>query len=311
MQLPEGWVALHERAVRVIVWGRRLLLASIVLFIVTVLAVLPGYTAYRLLHPPPCPWQPHAWSVEAQPFTVTTSDGVTLHGWVLGPGNKGPVFIVMHDYGSCLWDPRVRLLAEELARRGYVVAVFDFRGHGSSGGTTTLGVMEVLDAEAVIGYMSTRYPGRSIYLHGYGMGGAVAVMAAAVDARVTGVSADDPYPTVEAAVERWISSHTPLPTSYGWFVAQWLRLLSGGTVDPGFGPLALTGGLGSRPLLVVWESGSPILSRAEAEKIAGLSTCSRLVAVKGVGHAEALEKLGVERYADLLEWLLHPGCGKG
>ena len=294
-----------------IVWGRRLLLASIAVFLVTVLVVLPGYTAYRLLHPPPCPWSSGSWGVEAEPFTVTAGDGVAIHGWVLGPGNEGPVFIVMHDYGSCLWDPGVRLVAEELARRGYVAVVFDFRGHGSSGGTTTLGVMEVLDAEAVIGYAAARYPGRGIYLHGYGMGGAVAVMAAAVDARVSGVSADDPYPTVEAAVERWISSHTPLPQSYGWFVAQWLRVLSGGVVDPGFGPLGLSGGLGGRPLLVIWETGSPILSRAEAEKIAGLSTCSRLVEVKGAGHVEALEKLGVERYAGLLEWLLHPGCRKG
>ena len=276
---------------------------------VTVLAVLPGYTAYRLLHPPPCPWKSAAWGVEAQPFTVTTSDGVRIYGWVLGPGNEGPVFIIMHDYGSCLWDPRVRLVAEELARRGYVAVVFDFRGHGSSGGTTALGVLEVLDAEAVIGYVASRYPGRAIYLHGYGMGGSVAVMTAAVDARVAGVSADDPYPSVEAAVERWISSHTPLPESYGWFVAQWLRVLSGGTVDPGFGPLQLSGGLGSRPLLVIRETGSPILSHAEAEKIAGLSSCGRLVEVSGAGHGEALEKLGLEKYLSLLEWLVHPSCG--
>lgn len=68
------------------------------------------------------------------------------------------------------------------------VIVFDFRGHGESGGATTLGDKEVLDLAAVLNY-AARFDYARVVIMGSSMGGAVAIRFAAaapeVDAVIT------------------------------------------------------------------------------------------------------------------------------
>lgn len=68
-----------------------------------------------------------------------TVDQVTLHGtfWPGSKGRKSPCVILLHKLGGKGsheegWD----LLAEELAKKGFAVLSFDFRGHG---GSTSIG----------------------------------------------------------------------------------------------------------------------------------------------------------------------------
>jgi len=69
--------------------------------------------------------------------TVTTSDGVPICYDVFEPANdltaKKPAVIIGH--GVMVNKEMMRLIALELAKNGFVVVAFDFRGHGQSGGT--------------------------------------------------------------------------------------------------------------------------------------------------------------------------------
>ncbi|KSW11587.1 hypothetical protein CF15_01775 [Pyrodictium occultum] len=215
---------------------------------IVLLAALPLYVAYSGLHPARCrPGQPPGWTSH-EDFNVSTRDGVVLRGWVLNPQGPGDtVFILMHGYTGCRSSHYVMLLARQLVSMGYPVVVFDFRGHGLSGGTTTIGPREVLDAEAVVGYTASRFPHKRIALVGFSMGAAVAVVEGSRDPRVYAVVADSPYYSLRLVVPRWIEYKTPLPGWIGSLAAAYASALYG--IDAGFGPAEVR--KLDKPLLVI------------------------------------------------------------
>ncbi|HEX8098628.1 MAG TPA: alpha/beta fold hydrolase [Actinomycetota bacterium] len=88
-----------------------------------------------------------AYTTGAEPFQVTTSDGVTLEGHRLGEGDVGLVFC--HGFLGWHRKPRLVRFQEELART-FSVYAFDFRGHGLSAGESSYGAREHLDVDAVV-----------------------------------------------------------------------------------------------------------------------------------------------------------------
>jgi alpha-beta hydrolase superfamily lysophospholipase len=106
-----------------------------------------------------------------------TADGVPLVGHRFGgarPGAK-PVAVLAHmSNGSlCEWATEAR----RLAARGIWVLAFDFRGHGSSGGTQRLGRLG-LDVAAAV--KAARGLGaRRVVVVGASLGGIAAVVGAA------------------------------------------------------------------------------------------------------------------------------------
>jgi pimeloyl-ACP methyl ester carboxylesterase len=93
-------------------------------------------------------------------------------------------FVVAHGFTGSWRGPTVRSMAAVLAEHGGVVS-FDFRGHGASGGRSTLGDREVLDLEAAVAW--ARLLGyRRVVPVGWSMGASVVVRHAAL---VRGVDA--------------------------------------------------------------------------------------------------------------------------
>ena len=82
-----------------------------------------------------------------RPFRVTAEDGVRLVGTRVGSRREAVVFC----HGFLGWHRKLRVVrfVERLAE-WFTVYAFDFRGHGSSGGLSTLGDLEVLDVDAVV-----------------------------------------------------------------------------------------------------------------------------------------------------------------
>ncbi|OUC96517.1 alpha/beta hydrolase, partial [Streptomyces swartbergensis] len=89
---------------------------------------------------------------------LRTSDGVTIDA-VYDPGAvvydasrtpaAHPVFVVAHGFTGAVDRPHVRRVARAFTRHGAVVT-FSFRGHGASGGRSTVGDREVLDLAAAV-----------------------------------------------------------------------------------------------------------------------------------------------------------------
>jgi hypothetical protein len=74
-----------------------------------------------------------AQEVKAEKVTFKTADGVKLHGSFYPTAKKNtPTVLMLHALGKDSRNAEWQELAEALAKKGYAVLTFDFRGHGNS-----------------------------------------------------------------------------------------------------------------------------------------------------------------------------------
>ncbi|MFJ9641213.1 alpha/beta hydrolase [Streptomyces sp. NPDC101178] len=117
--------------------------------------------------------------------TLLTDDGTPVEavyepctaGFGASPGTRAeavadtPVFVVAHGFTGSVDRPAVRRAARVFSQRAAVIT-FSFRGHGRSGGRSTVGDREVLDlAAAVVWARSLGH--RRVVTVGFSMGGSV------------------------------------------------------------------------------------------------------------------------------------------
>ena len=82
--------------------------------------------------------------------TLVTDDGVPIDAAHL-PGDRGLGIVLAHGFTLNWQRPSVWRIARRLSRYGGVVT-FDFRGHGRSGGLSTLGDREIRDVDVAVAY---------------------------------------------------------------------------------------------------------------------------------------------------------------
>src|SRR3954466_546040 len=92
-------------------------------------------------------------------FRCQTDDGVELAGTHLArrgvrsvetdPKPSGPAFVIGHGFTHSTNEPVTRAVLAAFAAHGGVLAA-DFRGHGRSGGRSSVGRDETLDLDAVV-----------------------------------------------------------------------------------------------------------------------------------------------------------------
>jgi pimeloyl-ACP methyl ester carboxylesterase len=83
--------------------------------------------------------------------TIVTNDGVPIDAVHL-PGDESLGIVLAHGFTQNWQRPGVWKVATRLARFGGVVT-FDFRGHGRSGGRSTLGDKEIADVDVTVAYV--------------------------------------------------------------------------------------------------------------------------------------------------------------
>jgi pimeloyl-ACP methyl ester carboxylesterase len=120
--------------------------------------------------------------------TLTTSDDVPISA-VHVPGTSDLCMVVVHGFTGGWRQERVQNVIERLSTFGGIVAL-DMRGHGRSGGTTTVGDEEIRDVEAAVEWARALGYQRVVPV-GFSLGGAVALRESALMAdgpgRVDGV----------------------------------------------------------------------------------------------------------------------------
>ncbi|MFE7893364.1 alpha/beta hydrolase [Streptomyces sp. NPDC057412] len=131
------------------------------------------------------------------------------------PSGGDPVFVVAHGFTGDADRPHVRRVAGVLRRYGAVVT-FSFRGHGASGGRSTVGDREVLDLAAAVRWARGLGHARVVTV-GFSMGGSVVLRHAALhrddDARTDAVVS-------VSAPARWYYRGTPLMRRLHWMVTR-------------------------------------------------------------------------------------------
>ncbi|MFC7218683.1 alpha/beta hydrolase [Streptomyces polyrhachis] len=110
--------------------------------------------------------------------TLLAEDGTAIEA-VYVPGPVGvPAIVVAHGFTGSVDRPAVRRAVEVFGRYAPVVA-FSFRGHGRSGGRSTVGDLEVQDLAAAVAWARRLGHGRVVTV-GFSMGGSVVVRHAAL-----------------------------------------------------------------------------------------------------------------------------------
>jgi pimeloyl-ACP methyl ester carboxylesterase len=120
-----------------------------------------------------------AWNLppNGEEVWIETADRVQLYGWYLhadGHEDRPPAIVYFHGNGGNLSD--VAWIGKSLARRGFDVLLFDYRGYGRSDGSTGDEKTLNLDADAAYGYVISRgLPPDKIALYGQSLGTTTAV----------------------------------------------------------------------------------------------------------------------------------------
>ncbi|MEU1195619.1 alpha/beta hydrolase [Streptomyces sp. NPDC005813] len=123
---------------------------------------------------------------------LRTTDGVSVEA-AYDPGttpSSDLAIVVAHGFTGDLDRPHVRRAADVLGRNAAVVT-FSFRGHGRSGGRSTVGDREVLDLAAAVAWARALGHTR-IATVGFSMGGSVVLRHAALYGPAAGERAARP-----------------------------------------------------------------------------------------------------------------------
>ena len=246
------------------------------------------------------PATPTGWSEER---TLLTSDGVRVSAALRLPGEPADhkpgtqpadlAFVLAHGFTGTWRSAGLARVAAVLSGgpdAGAVVA-FDFRGHGRSGGQSTVGDREVYDLDAAVRW--ARLLGhRKVATVGFSMGASVAVRHAALLGGVDAVVA-------VSGPARWFYKGTA-PMRRLHHVVEWPsgRLVARVALRTRIGaarwdpmpeePRAVAGRIAPTPLLVVHGDSDPYFPLDHAEELAAAAgPAGELWVEPGFGHAEA------------------------
>ncbi|MCK8680517.1 alpha/beta hydrolase [Streptomyces lichenis] len=152
--------------------------------------------------------------------TLRTSDGVPIEAVHTPPtrasSHGDTAIVVAHGFTGSVERPALRRAAEVLRRRAAVVT-FSFRGHGRSGGRSTVGDREVLDLAAAVGW--ARHLGyRRVVTVGFSMGGSVVLRHAALYREDPGARTDAVVSV--SAPARWYYRGTAPMRRLHWVVTR-------------------------------------------------------------------------------------------
>lgn len=221
-------------------------------------------------------------------IALQTDDGVRIDAHH-DPGPACLGVVLAHGFTGSWRRPGVRRAALELSRVAGVVS-FDFRGHGRSGGRSTVGDREVLDLAAAVDWVR-RLGYQRIATVGFSMGAAIAIRHAATGDGLAAVVAI-------SGPSRWYYRDTAAMRRVHWVIEKRLGRLTGRVLRrtriaaTGWNPVpeppdAAAARIAPTPLLVVHGDADLLFPVEHAQALyAAAGEPKELWIEPGFGHAE-------------------------
>jgi pimeloyl-ACP methyl ester carboxylesterase len=232
--------------------------------------------------------------------TLVTQDGVPIDTVHL-PGPKHLAIIIAHGFTLSWQRPRVWRIARQFNLTAGVVT-FDFRGHGRSGGLSTLGDLEINDLDMAVAY-ARQLGYQRIAVVGFSMGASVALRHAGLVGGVDAVvSVSGPGRWYYRGTERMRRVHYAVEHRLGRFVTRhWLKTRidpAGWTLIP-VPPAEAAAQIAPVPLLIVHGDQDLYFPPEHARQLyEAAREPKELWLIPGMGHAEtACESDLVDRIA--------------
>jgi pimeloyl-ACP methyl ester carboxylesterase len=240
------------------------------------------------------------------PVALRTADQVTLAATLLsgpdGPVEASAVGVVMaHGFSGSAARPEVWRVAVALARHAPVL-LLDLRGHGQSGGISTVGDREVLDVDAGVAFLRTVLaPGATVVTCGWSMGASAVLRQAGLGDRLVHGYPVEHRPDAVISISspsRWYALDTPAMVGVHWLamsvvgraLARWafrVRIDPAGWRHHPVSPTEAAAGIAPLPLLVVHGDRDSYLGPEHGNALAAAAGPSaELWQVEGFGHAE-------------------------
>lgn len=273
-----------------IVFGRLVLLCGLLggflMFLVGLAVVSPRS---QVVGPPPS-WLP------AETISVRKDGEPDLVGWIASPAQPCGVIALFHGRGG---DRRQMLgRARLLFQAGFVVALFDFRAHGGSGGGVMgFGYFEARDVERVAAFLSERFGDQPLGVLGLSLGGAAAALAA---------------PNVQANAYIFEAMYSDLltttarrmPIPYAQRALAWLLLLQApilvGHWTSDLRPVDMVGEIDA-PLLIIAGAVDPMATPTQTRAVFDAATEPKeLLWIPKAGHEDFL-RVEPTLYADAIK----------
>jgi alpha-beta hydrolase superfamily lysophospholipase len=195
-----------------------------------------GIQVHRITHPerqPDMALNLGASLAKAEDVTFQASDRTSLSGWLFKGSPGHPAIVLAHDLGES--KNALISLAVVLNQSGFTVLAFDFRGHGSSGGSgSTLGIDESRDVIGAVDFLASlpaaEVDTRRIGVYGTGMGAHAAVLAAAERASMRVLVLDGLWPDAKWTLVHRTFEEWPWATDHlGALPSVAFAMLSGGS----------------------------------------------------------------------------------
>jgi pimeloyl-ACP methyl ester carboxylesterase len=221
--------------------------------------------------------------------TLVTEDGVPIDAIHL-PGTRDLAIVVAHGFTLSWQRPNVWRIANRFNRVAGVLT-FDFRGHGRSGGLSTLGDREIKDLDVVVAW-ARELGYKRVAAVGFSMGASIVLRHAGLVGGLDAVvSVSGPGRWYYRGTESMRRVHFAVEHRLGRFVTQrWLktRISPAGWKLVPVPPAEAAARISPVPLLIVHGDNDHYFPPEHARQLyMAASEPKDLWLMPGMGHAEA------------------------
>jgi fermentation-respiration switch protein FrsA (DUF1100 family) len=179
-------------------------------------------------------------------------DNLDLRGWFLPSGDSRRVVIMAHGGDMHRADPSINTLgvASGLVERGFNVLMFDFRGHGESGGERmSAGYYERRDLNGAVDLVK-KMSFEKIGVLGFSMGAATALLTAPDNEDIDAIVSDSCYADLAGIMAREFKARTGFPEFFLTPSLFMIKIIYGVDFNA-VKPSESVGGIAPRPILFI------------------------------------------------------------